>query len=331
MNVLPKIIAVVGTTASGKSALAIDIAKQFNGEIISVDSRQIYQGMDIGTNKEPGAIVPAVRTDVPTVNLPADCPVTLADVLSRPYVVDGILHYMISVVRPDQTLTLAHFKALAEGVINDIVSRGKTLILAGGTGLYVTALLQNWQVPQGLPNPDRRATLSGMTVDGLVAVLRNIDPDALATIDSKNPRRLIRAIEMAEEGQGAGRAKKGPALYNALIIGPQVEKDVLFKRIDARVDAMIKAGLVDEVTAVATKYGFDSVAMTGHAYQQIGWFLQGKISLDEAIELSKKVTRAYAKRQLTWWRKYGPVAFVQTSEQAKALVADFLRISAQNA
>lgn len=324
MEPLPKIIAVVGTTASGKSALAVHLAKKFHGEVISVDSRQIYQDMDIGTNKEPGQLQHVTVTDIPDVRLPADCPVSMGDVLSTVYMIEGVPHYLISIVRPDQMLTLAHIKALADGVISHVLSKGKLPILVGGTGLYTTALLQNWQLPEGLPNMARRKELEALTVEELGGKLKKLDPLAYASIDAKNPRRLIRAIEMAQEGQGAGRAKRGPQRYESLLIAPTIDRDVLHARIDRRVDAMVKAGLVEEVKRVAETYGYDCVAMTGHAYQQIGWYLQGKMPLQEAIALSKKVTRAYAKRQKTWWKKYGPVLWVSAPHEAEQAVAKFL-------
>lgn len=321
---LPKVLAVVGTTASGKSDLAIQLARAFNGEIVSVDSRQIYRDMDIGTNKEPGELAVVARPDVSDARF-ADCPVSLRDVLSAPYVSGGITHYLISVVAPDQTLTLAHIQQLAFYVIEDIISRGKLPILVGGTGLYTTAILENWDLPKGLPDPKRRAELSALSLTELQSCLKEVDAAAYEKIDVKNPRRLIRAIEMAMEGQGQDRAKKGAPKYQALYLAPAFDKETVYKRINERVDRMVSAGLVEEVKRVGERYGYDSVAMTGHAYQQIGWYLQGKITLDEAVELSKKVTRAYAKRQITWWKKFGPVQWVKDSATAVELAREFLR------
>ena len=324
MKPLPKIIAVVGTTASGKSALAMQIAKDFNGEIISVDSRQIYKDMDIGTNKDAGDMRVIRREQMPSVPLPADCPVSLADVLTQVYHVNDIPNYFISVVRPDQTLTLAHMKALVDGVIADIVSRGKVPVLVGGTSLYTTAIVNNWQIPDTQPDTTLRAELQALTTPELVKRLKAVDPARVQTLDIRNRRRLFRAIEIAEYGQQGKAQVEGEKTYNALLIAPLVKKDVLYKRINDRVDAMVSAGLIQEVKAVGEKYGYDCVAMTGHAYQQIGLYLQGKMQLAGALELSKKVTRAYAKRQLTWWKKYGPVTWVAGYDDAKSVVKSFL-------
>lgn len=322
ISIKSKLVAVVGTTASGKSALALQLAKQFNGEIVSVDSRQIYKDMDIGTNKDAGEIKQWDRADIPSITLPADCPVTLAQVLSQVYMVEGIPNYMIGIVRPDQLLTLAHFKALAEGVIADIIARGKLPILVGGTSLYTTAIVQNWLIPDVKPDADLRKQLEAMTTEQLVERLRSVAPERLETIDVQNPRRLMRAIEIASGD--AKPTQKGDLKYDVLLIAPMVEQALLNKRINDRVDAMVSNGLIDEVKRVGEQYGYDCVAMTGHAYQQIGWFLQGKISRDEAIELSKKVTRAYAKRQKTWWNKYGPVQWVQNTDEAIRLITSWL-------
>lgn len=325
-NILPKVLAVVGTTASGKSALAIQLAKDFNGEIISVDSRQIYKDMDIGTNKEPGEMVRHESSNgVLRVPLPGDCPVTIEEVLSNIYAVEGIPHYMINVVRPDQLLTLAHFKALSEAVIADILRRGKLPILVGGTALYTTAILRNWQIPDMQPDEALRTRLQAMTTEELVKRLGELDPERVQTIDIRNRRRLFRAIEIAEFG-GQGKSQVvGEVKYNALLVAPLVKLDVLYKRINERVDAMVNAGLVEEVKRVGEKYGYDCVAMTGIAYQQIGQHLQGEMLLSGAIELSKKGTRAYAKRQLTWWKKYGPVKWIQSEGEALKIVEEFLK------
>lgn len=321
---LPKVIAVVGTTASGKSDLAIQLARAFDGEIVSVDSRQIYKDMDIGTNKELGEVVSVDRLDVPDERF-KDCPISLRDVVSAPYVSGGVPHYLISVVRPDQTLTLAHVQQLAFGIVKDVLQREKVPILVGGTGLYTSAILENWQLPKGVPDPKVRAELSALSLEELQHRLKTLDPLAYDNVDRLNPRRLVRAIEMVMQGQGHGRAKKGDPKYKALYLAPAFDKETVYKRINERVDRMVREGLIEEVKRVGETYGYTCVAMSGHAYQQIGWYLQGKISLDEAVELSKKVTRAYAKRQITWWKKFGPVTWVKDVGEAGTLAKNFLK------
>jgi tRNA dimethylallyltransferase len=238
--------------------------------------------------------------------------------------VEGIPHYMISIVRPDQLFTLAHFKAAAEAVIADILRRGKLPILVGGTSLYTTAILHNWQIPDTQPDTGLRTELQAMETADLVKRLEQLDPVRVQTIDIRNRRRLFRAIEIAEYGQQGKAQITGEKKYDYLLVAPVVRKDILYKRINDRVDAMASAGLVEEVKTIGEKYGYDCVAMTGHAYQQIGLYLRGEMTLPGALELSKKVTRAYAKRQLTWWKKYGPVTWVNDANEVEKHVKTFL-------
>ncbi len=324
----PKVIAVVGTTASGKSDLALALAKEFDGEIISVDSRQIYKEMDIGTNKEPGRHQTDTREitkdkaffDIEQKLEETNSPISLEDALINVYDVQGITHYMIGVVRPDQLLTLSHFQLLAFGIINEIIARGKLPILVGGTSLYTSAILENWQIPDAKPNPNLRRELEDLSDIELIARLEAVDRSASRRVDVQNRRRVIRAIEIAEQGRMIKSPSKLEAKFDALYLAPVVDREEVYERINGRVDKMIEAGLVEEVRAVGEKYGYDMVAMTGHAYQQIGFYLQGNWTLDQAIEESKKVTRNYAKRQLTWWRKHGDVKWVRDVEEAKTLV-----------
>lgn len=332
MDNLPKIIAIVGTTASGKTDLAIELAKQFNGEIISVDSRQIYKKMDIGTAKEPGEMK---AQDVETTKqnwfsqIEADlvrmqAPVSLFSVLSEVYMVEDIPHYMIDVVYPYELLTLAHFQALANGIISDIISREKLPILVGGTSLYTSAILENWKIPEVQPDQNLRTELEKLSDTELVKYLDSVDKKATENIDLKNRRRIIRAIEIATQGKINKSLNKLEAIYEPLYLAPSADREVIYDRINKRVGKMVEAGLVEEVKMVADKYGYDTVAMTGHAYQQIAKYLQGEWSLDRALEETQKVTRNYAKRQLTWWRKHGDVKWVKDSGEAVSLVSDFL-------
>jgi len=333
MNELPKIIAVVGTTASGKTDLAIELAKQFDGEIISVDSRQIYKKMDIGTAKEPGEIkaqtvestkakwFPKVESDLVRMH----SPVSLFSVLSDVYVVQDIPHFMIAVVFPDELRTLAHFQALANGVIADILEREKLPILVGGTSLYTSAILENWKIPEVQPDQNLRSELENLSDTELIKFLDTVDQQATLEIDLKNRRRVIRAIEVAKQGKINKSASKLEPLYDAIYLAPDIDRDVLYDRINRRVDIMVEAGLVEEVKKVGKKYGYDTVAMTAQAYKQIGEYFQGKWSLEEALTETKKVTRHYAKRQLTWWRKHGDVNFVKDTKAAAILVETFLK------
>ncbi len=328
---LPKIIAVVGTTASGKSDMALDLAKKFNGEVISADSRQIYKEMDIGTNKEPGKLVHTERNDVKHWVFDEyedkleqmSSPLSLQEAVESVYEVDGIPHYMMSVVSPADVLTLAHFQTLAFGIIEDIIQRGKTPILVGGTSLYTSAILENWQIPEVEPDKELRNELDRLSDVELIRYLDAVDSKSTKKIDLTNRRRMIRAIEIAVQGRMNKSLNKLDPKYQPLYLAPTIDREEVYDRINQRVDKMVELGLVEEVKAVGEKYGYDVVAMTGHAYQQIGKYLQGEWSLEQALEESKKVTRHYAKRQLTWWRKHGDVRWCELGE-AQKLTKEFL-------
>lgn len=304
MQPKPKILAIVGMTATGKSALAIEVAKKFNGEIISVDSRQIYRGMDIGTNKE-------IRD------------LGFENKESPGYVVGGILHHLIDIADPDQTITLADIQPMAFKIIEDILKRGKLPILVGGTGLYTSAIVENWQLPQAKPNLLLREELNQMSEAQLFSKLEAIDPEKAKTIDKQNRRRMVRALEIAENF--AEEPSKGEPKYEALLLGIDMPREEVYQRINDRVDRMVKDGLVEEVKKLGEKYGYETVAMSAVGYQQIGWHLQGKMSLAEAVEFMKKATRHYAKRQMTWWNKHGEVKWVKNTEEGMSSVDAFLK------
>ncbi len=225
---LHKIIAIVGLTASGKSDLALQVAKKVGGELIAADSRTVYRGMDIGTAKTK-------------------------DILG------------VDLVDPDEAFTVADFKTYAEQKIGEILDRGSIPILVGGTGLYIQAVIDNFGFDQ----------------------------------------------------------TKGEAKYDALQIGIDVDREELYKRIDARVDKMIELGLVEEVRALRDKYGCDVKSMTGIGYRQVCQYLNGEIDLDEAIRLIKRDTRHYAKRQWTWFKRDDRIVWVKGVEEALKHIRTF--------
>jgi tRNA dimethylallyltransferase len=281
---LPKIIVIVGPTASGKTALSLDLAREYNGEIVNADSRQVYRGMNIGTAKAP------------------------KDAGSDKYLVQGVSHYLIDVVNPDEEFSLAHYKRLAEEAIDDILARGKLPIVVGGTGLYIWAMVDNLDIPAVAPNLELRAELK--------------------KIDIKNTRRVLRALEVAlSGGPFIGSQKKNAPKYEALQIGLSIGREELVNRINARVDEQIKEGLVDEVSALAKKYAWTLPAMSGIGYRQIGYYLRGEMPLDEAIEEIKKATRRYAKRQMTWFRRDKRIKWIKDMGEVEEMAGDFLKIS----
>lgn len=298
---LPKIIAVVGPTASGKTALGIALAKKFGGEIVSADSRQIYRGMDIGTAK-PSA---AERHAVP--------------------------HHLIDIKDPDEDYTVADYQRDAFAAIDDILVRGKTPIIVGGTGLYVHAVVENLDIPKTVANPKLRAEIENdIARDGLDAAFKRLvalDPEAAYVVDPKNPRRVTRALEVAlATGQPftAQRIKHAPR-YETLTLGLNPPPEALRERIDRRVDEMMRDGLVDEVRALVKKYGATPAAFDAIGYREVISYLNRRSSLEDAAAAIKMNTWHYAKRQLTWFKKTPSIRWVDDSDEAFSLVHNFLR------
>lgn len=316
----PKIIVIVGPTASGKTALSIKIAKKIGGEIISADSRQIYREMDIGTAKpvlETSDKKQGIRKTLP----PVTCRMSL----------EGIPHYLIDIKNPNEGYTVAEYKKDAVGAIKKIIAKGKLPILVGGTGLYVKAVVDNLDIPSVKPNPNMRLRMEKeIEKSGLEAVFKklvSLDPEAVYIVDPKNPRRVVRALEVAlTTGKPfSAQRKKHEPLFAALKIGTNPSPDVLKKRIFKRVDEMIEAGLVDEVKKLAKNYGARQAAFDAIGYREITDYLRGKTNLKKAIELIKINTWHYAKRQMTWFRKDKEILWVKSEREAEKLVEKFLR------
>ncbi len=277
------LIAVLGPTAVGKTAISLQLARQFDGEIISADSRQIYRGLDIGTDK----IGAAERAQTP--------------------------HHLIDVVAPDQILTLAEYQRLAFAAVDDIQRRGRLPILAGGTGLYVRAVLDGLGIPEVPPNLVLREELDAYAAangaEALHARLAALDPDAAARIDYRNVRRVVRALEVClVTGQPISLLQRAtPPPWSILRIGLTRPREVLFERIDRRVDEMMALGLLEEVqTLLAAGYGPELPALTGLGYRQLIQYLHGELTLEEAIEEIKRQTRRLVRQQYTWFRLDDP-------------------------
>ncbi len=302
---LPKIIVILGPTASGKTDLGIAAAKKFNGEVVSADSRQVYQEMDIATAKPAG-----IKKD-------------------GAYLVDGIKHYCIDIIRPDEEFTLAHFKQMAIAKINGILRRKKLPIIVGGTGLYIWSIIDNLNIPAVAPNRELRVRLEKLTLPAMVKMLKKHDPAVYNNIDLKNPRRVLRALEVALSGLSMSFSQKKtlPPLYNTLQIGIRMPREELNKRIDLRVDRQMAAGLLDEVKKLSKKYGWVLPSMSGIGYKQMGSYLRGDASLEEAVATIKRDTRRYAKRQMTWFKRDKRIKWLDYEKlpgRALALIKDFL-------
>ncbi len=273
------LVAIVGPTGIGKSRLALHLARIFNGEIVSADSRQVYRHMDIGTAKPSRQEREQVR------------------------------HHLVDIVEPGQDFSLAQFQKLALSAINDIHQRHKLPILTGGSGLYVWALLEGWQLPEAKPDLELRRRLEKQAADtgyeSLYAELLNIDPTAAQRIDPRNVRRVIRALEVRHQtAQASSRIRiKKLVSSHVLIIGLTVERKELYRRVDRRVDEMIEQGLVAEVEKLADM-GYDSYlpSMNSIGYKQVAMFLRGEISLKMAAQQIKYETHRFIRHQYAWFR-----------------------------
>ena len=292
---LAPLIAIVGPTAIGKTALGIQLARAFDGEIISADSRQFYRRMDIGTAKP-----------------------TLYELSQAP-------HHLISIADPDETVGLAQFLRLARQAIEDVTRRGRLPLVVGGTGQYVRALLQGWQVPEVPPDPELRANLELEAQADPAAQwqrLVTLDPEVTTFIDPRNIRRVVRALEVSlKTGQPFSTLRRRlPPPYATLKIGLTMERQALYTRADARVDAMIAAGLVDEVaTLLKDGYGWELPAMSALGYLQFKPYFEGLVALPEAVERIKLDTHDFIRRQTTWFSPNDPTIRRHEADDAHLL------------
>ena len=276
MNKLPKVIAVVGATASGKTSYAIELAKQINGEIISADSRLVYKGMDIGTAK-------------PTVE-------------ER----QGIQHHLIDVVEPEENYSAGWYAKDARKCIKDIISRGKTPIIAGGTGLYFRILLENYDLPEMNADYELRKELASKSFEELFEILSKIDEKAANSVEQNDKKKLIRYIEIVKhtgKPLHLARGIKDEKEFEVEWIGLNYPREELYDRINRRVDLMVEQGLIEETQKLLEKHGRIPNIVDTIGYREIISYLDGELSLDEAKDKLKQNTRNYAKRQLTWFRK----------------------------
>jgi len=286
---LPKRIAIVGPTASGKTNLAIELAEQFPGEIICADSRTVYRGLDIGTAKPSPAQRARVR------------------------------HHLLDIVDPDTRLGAAEFKRMALDAIDDIEARGKIPYLVGGSGLYVDAVLYDYQFP--LPaGPGEREKLDLLSTVELVERLELVDPEATETVDLKNRRRLVRAIETA----GQSRSRRERVSSGWLVLGTLMNKNVAQTTIAARVKKMLEEGFLDEVAQIGTKYGWDSPAMQIIGYRAMKGVVLGHKTRDEGIAEFVRGDIELFKKQLTWFKRNTDIVWVETTQQATARVREFM-------
>lgn len=288
-----KIIAVLGPTASGKSDLAVTIAKKIGGEVISADSRQVYRGLDIGSGK-------ITRRGM-----------------------RGVRHRLLDVASPRGLFTVARYQGLARRAVKDILRRGKVPIVAGGTGLYIDSLLYNTPLPEVAPDQKLRAKLEKNTVAELYARLKELDPRRAANIETKNKRRLVRALEivLATGKPVPALGERKPTYGNILKIGIALPAETLKKRIHARLVKRLKQGMLREVSILHNAgLSWKRLDDLGLEYRFASRYLRDMISREEMIRLIESESWKYAKRQMTWWRKDKEIIWVKNEREALALV-----------
>ncbi|MDX5981968.1 tRNA (adenosine(37)-N6)-dimethylallyltransferase MiaA [Exiguobacterium profundum] len=270
------VVVIVGPTAVGKTKTGIELAKAFDGEIVSGDSVQVYRGMDIGSAK-----------------------VTKEEA-------EGIPHHLIDICDPDDAMSVAMFQQLARAAIDDIYARGKLPIIVGGTGLYIRSILYDYEFVERPVDEALREELERLAeVEGREALhqrLVQLDPERAATIHPNNVRRVVRALEVAMQGDTQTTDSAPSEHYDYRLFVLHADREILYDRINQRVDAMMEAGLVEEVERLLAQGYRDTQAMRAIGYKEIIPYVEGKISKDRATDLLKQHTRQFAKRQLTWFR-----------------------------
>ena len=301
MQARPPLIAVVGCTAVGKTDLAIALAQLLDGEIVSADSRQVYRFMDIGTAKP----TPEQRAAAP--------------------------HHLVDIVNPDEEFSLARYQELALTSIAEITSRKKLPLLVGGTGQYMQAVLEGWQVPRVPPQLGLRATLEReAATNGVQSVyqrLIEVDPAAASTIGPTNLRRMVRALEVYEvTGRPiSSQQTKSPPPYRSLTLWLDMPREELYERIDRRVDLMIEAGLLAEVQSLlAQGYSWELPALSSLGYKEFRPWIEGTAALPSCIQALKWNTHAFARRQTTWFKRLPRLHRVSAGASLLADVAQLL-------
>ena len=294
----PKVVVICGPTASGKTALSIELAKKINGEIISSDSMQIYKDMDIGTAKP-------LKEEM-----------------------QGIKHYMLDFVEPNKRYSVADFKKDAEKAIEDILEKGKVPIVVGGTGLYVDSLIYGIEYQdikfdeQYRKELENRAEQEGL--ESLYNEAKQIDPQAMEKISANDQKRILRVLEIYKatgknKTEQEIESRKNGIKYDYKVFAINMDREKLYDRINKRVDIMIEQGLIQEVQDLLGKYEEFPTAMQGLGYKEVVEYLQGEISKEEMIDKIKMETRRYAKRQITWFKKNKQTIWIEPHDLQKIL------------
>ncbi|MDR6224281.1 tRNA (adenosine(37)-N6)-dimethylallyltransferase MiaA [Desmospora profundinema] len=288
------LLVIVGPTAVGKTALSLELAREFHGEILSGDSMQVYRRMDIGTAKA----TPEERRKIP--------------------------HHLIDLVEPDQPFSVDTFQHLAREAITDIQSRGRLPMMVGGTGLYIQAVTHGYSLPDVKGDPDFRREMEQWADkrgnESLHSRLAEADPEAAQRLHPNDRRRIIRALEIHREtGRPLSEVQQqGKARYRTCWIGLTMPRVVLYDRVNRRVDAMMEQGLLEEVAALREQgVPRDAVSMQALGYKECWMALEGEVSVEEAVEMVKRRTRKFAKRQLSWFRRLKEIHWFDRTQKGQ--------------
>lgn len=304
---LQKLIVICGPTASGKTSWSLKLAKKYDGEVISADSRQIYKKMDIGTAKEKGD--------------------WLNNDLRKTFYVEGIPHHLMDFLDPGKNFTVAEFRDKAIKYAKMAHYKGRIPFLVGGTGLYIHVVVDNLSIPRIPPNKKLRESLEKKTNEELMVWLKKLDPKTAKTVDPNNNRRIIRALEvcMLSGEPFSEQQLKGEPIFDVLQIAIDQPREVLYDRINRRVDEQMKMGLLTEIkNLLKQKYIWELSSMSGIGYRQFKDYFEGNMNLSQAVENLKQANRNYAKRQMTWFRRDPRIHWVKTIEEADDLILKFL-------
>lgn len=296
------LIVILGPTACGKSDLGIQLARKFNGEVVSADSRQLYKDLDIGTAKVTKKEQRMVR------------------------------HHLLDVVSAGRQFSLARYKKLADKAILDIWKRGKIPFLVGGSALYIKAVVDNYEIPRVKEDRRYRKKLEGYSLARLLNMLQKSDLKTFERIDKQNKRRVIRALEVfhVTGTSFSEQGKKGEDQYRSLLIGIDISREKLYRRIDARVDVRFRRGLIAEVQRLISR-GISKVWLDslGLEYRYVVRYLKGAKTMFEKKEMVQNLKFAihdFVRRQLTWWRRDERIRWVKTKKEATGLVTSFLKL-----
>ena len=300
------LIVILGPTASGKSDLGIQLAKKYNGEIVSADSRQVYKGLDIGTGK-------VTKTEQKIIK-----------------------HHLLDVAKSGTRFNVAEYKKMADKAIFDVWKRGKIPFLVGGSSLYIQAVVDNYQLGEGVSDPSLREKLESTSLSKLLAQLKKVDPESYKIIDKKNKRRIVRALEVYHVTglKFSELQRKGEDRYNTLLIGIDISRETLYKRIDDRVDARVKQGMIKEVELLLKKgVSAEWLSALGLEYRFISNYLlntdHSKNAQEDMLQKLKFAIHDFTRRQLTWFRREKLIHWIKNQKEAEKEVKIFLKFSTE--